>query len=145
MADVRRPVPGVTIRRLPVLDAPPATPVLDGVRIHMAAGEAAPVFNGTPWRFVAYLEFLPGTGAWRGNHYHEKKLEAFYVIRGRLEAAFANVDTGERSTAEVETGDVLLIEPRCAHAFRALEYAQVIECGTQDFDPTDAFARVVGR
>lgn len=145
MAEARTLVGRVTLRSLPVLDQPPAQPILDGVRIRMAAGEAAPVFNGTPFRFVAYLEFLPGTGAWRGNHFHEKKREAFYVIRGRLHGVFENVDTGERAEAEIGAGDVLMIEPRCAHAFRALEYAQVIECGTQDFDPADAFARVIGR
>ena len=45
----------VTIRRLPVLDRPPAEPILDGVRIRMPAGEAVPVWNGGPWRFIAYL------------------------------------------------------------------------------------------
>jgi mannose-6-phosphate isomerase-like protein (cupin superfamily) len=135
----------LALRRLPVLDAPPARPVLDGVRIRMAAGEAAPVFNGTPYRFVAYLEFQPGTGAWRGNHYHERKRESFYVIRGRLRAVFEDVDTGERFETTLETGDLLHIEPRCAHAFTALEYTQVIECSPLDFDASDAYPRVVGR
>lgn len=135
----------VSIRRLPVLDAPPATPVLDGVRIRMSAGEAAPIWNGTPFRFIAYLEFLPDTGAWRGNHFHEKKREAFYVIRGRLRAVFEDVDTGERAEHTLEAGDVLHIEPRCAHAFQALEYAQVIECSPLDYDAADAYPRVVGR
>ena len=133
----------VSIRRLPVLDAPPAQPVLDGVRIRMAAGEAVPVFNGGPWRFVAYLEFLPGTGAWRGNHWHERKREEFYVIRGRLRALFEDMDTGERAETVLEQGDVLAIEPRCAHAFQALEYAQAIECSPFVFDAADAYARVL--
>ncbi len=142
--DVRVPVAGVTIRALPVLDAPPEKPILSGLRIRMKAGEAAPVFNGTPYRFVAYLEFAAGTGAWRGNHYHEQKRESFYVIRGRLKAAFENVDTGERAETEAREGDVIVIEPRVAHAFQALEYAQAIECSPLDFDATDAYPRVVG-
>ena len=101
--------------------------------------------HGTPYRFVAYLEFLEGTGAWRGNHYHEKKREAFYVIRGRLKAAFENVDTGERAEVEVREGDVIVIEPRVAHAFQAIEYTQAIECSPLDFDASDAYPRVVGR
>lgn len=135
----------LTLRRLPVLEQPPAQPVLDGVRIRMAAGEAAPIFNGVPYRFIAYLEFLAGTGAWRGNHYHEKKREVFYVIRGRLRGVFEDVDTGERAEATLETGDLLTIEPRCAHAFQALEYSQVIECSTLDYDAGDAYPKVVGR
>jgi mannose-6-phosphate isomerase-like protein (cupin superfamily) len=134
----------VSIRRLPVLDGPPQEPVLDGARILMTAGEAAPVFNGSPFRFIAYLEFLPGTGAWRGNHWHERRREALYVIRGRLRAVFEDIDTGERAEAVLETGDLLHIDPRCAHAFQALEYAQVIECSPLDYDAADAYPRVVG-
>ena len=134
----------VSIRSLPVLDAPPAQPILDGVRICMAAGEAAPVFNGGPWRFIAYLEFLPGTGAWRGNHFHEKKREYFYIISGRVLGMFEDVDTGERAEAELATGDVIVIEPRCAHAFRAIDRAQAIECSPLEFDASDAYPRVVG-
>lgn len=146
MADeVRTPVPGVTLRSLPVLDAPPEKPILSGLRIRMKAGEAAPVFNGTPYRFVAYLEFVEGSGAWRGNHFHEKKREAFYVIRGRLKAAFENVDTGDRAEVEVREGDVIVIEPRVAHAFQGIEYTQAIECSPLDFDASDAYPRVVGR
>lgn len=135
----------VSIRSLPVLDAPPSAPILDGVRIRMAAGEAAPVFNGGPWRFVAYLEFLPGTGAWRGNHYHEKKREYFYVVTGRLRGVFEDIDSGDRFDCELAAGDVLTIEPRCAHAFSAIEYAQVIECSPLEFDASDAYPRVVAR
>lgn len=134
----------LTLRRLPLLDQPPATPILDGVRIRMAAGEAAPIFNGTPFRFVGYLEFLPDTGAWRGNHWHEKKHESFYVIRGRLRGVFEDLDTGERETLELEAGDLLEIAPRCAHAFAALEYAQVLECSPLDYDASDAHRREVG-
>ena len=133
----------VTIRRLPVYDAPPTAPVLDGARILMPAGEAAPVFNGGPWRFIAYLEFLPGTGAWRGNHFHERKHESFYIVRGRVRGVFEDVDTGERAEAELAAGDLVTIAPRCAHAFAALEYAQAIECSPLVYDASDAHPRVV--
>lgn len=135
----------VSIRSLPVLDAPPAAPILDGVRIRMAAGEAAPVFNGGPWRFIAYLEFLPGTGAWRGNHYHEKKREYFYIISGSVRGVFEDVDSGERAEAVLSAGDVVVIEPRCAHAFTAVAYSQAIECSPLEFDASDAYPRVVAR
>jgi mannose-6-phosphate isomerase-like protein (cupin superfamily) len=135
----------VSIRSLPVLDGPPVQPVLDGVRIHMKAGEAAPITNGTPFRFLAYLEFLPNTGAWRGNHFHERKRETFYIIHGRVHGVFEDVDSGERAEIELAAGDVIVIEPRCAHAFRALEYAQALEFSPLDYDASDAYPRVVGR
>ena len=132
----------VSIRSLAVLSSPPAQPILDGVRIRMPAGEAAPVFNGGPWRFIAYLEFLAGTGAWRGNHYHERRREYFYLIRGRLRAVFEDLDSGETLDRELDEGTVIVIEPRMAHAFLALEYAQCIECSPLEFDPGDAFPHV---
>ena len=140
-----RPLSKVTIRSLPVLAGPPAAPILDGVRIRMTAGEAAPVFNGGPWRFIGYLEFVPGSAAWRGNHWHELKRESFYLIRGRLRGVFEDLDTGERAEAELREGDVLTIEPRCAHAFAALEYAQAIECSPYEYDASDAYPKIVGR
>lgn len=133
----------VSIRRLPVLDAPPARPVLDGVRIRMPAGEAAPVWNGGPWRFIAYLELLPGPGLWRGNHWHEKKTEYFYVISGRVRGVFEDLDTGGALDTEIETGTTIVIAPRCAHAFAGLERAQAIECSSFEFDPADAYPKVL--
>lgn len=134
----------VNIRRLPVLDAPPPEPILDGVRIRMPAGEAAPVWNGGPWRFIAYLELLPGPATWRGNHFHEKKTEYFYVISGRLRGVFEDLDTGERLDAELEAGTTIVIAPRVAHAFKGLERSQALECSPFEFDPTDAYPKVVG-
>ena len=135
----------VTIRRLPVLEKPPAEPILDGVRIRMPAGEAVPVWNGGPWRFIAYLELLPGANTWRGNHWHEQKTEYFYVISGRLRAVFEDLDTGETLEAELESGTTLVIQPRCAHAFKGLERSQALECSPHEFDATDAHPKVVGR
>lgn len=138
------PMPKVTIRRLPVLDGPPAKPILDGVRIRMPAGEAVPVWNGGPWRFIAYLELLPGPDTWRGNHWHEKKTEYFYVISGRLRGVFEDLDTGETLDTELEQGTTIVIQPRCAHAFKGLERSQALECSPHEFDATDAFRKQLG-
>ncbi len=54
------------------------------------------------------------------------------------------MDSGERAEVILETGDMLLIEPRCAHAFSALEYAQAIEASPTEFDAGDFFPRVLG-
>jgi len=133
----------ITLRRLPEFDGPPPAPVLDGARIHMSAGEAAPILNGGPWRFVAYLEFLPGTGAWRGNHYHEFKHETFYIVKGRLRGVFEDMDTGETLQLELAAGDLVTIAPRCAHAFAALEYAEAIEVSPLVYDASDAHPHVL--
>lgn len=135
----------MTIRRLPVLDRPPAEPIMDGVRIRMPAGEAVPVWNGGPWRFIAYLELLPGASTWRGNHWHERKTEYFYVISGRLRGVFEDLDSGETLDTEIEAGSTIVIQPRVAHAFKGLERSQALECSPHEFNATDAYPKVVGR
>ena len=134
----------LSVRQLPLLDVPPQAPVLDGVRIKMAAGEAALVFNGGPWRFIAWLEFAEGAIAWRGNHYHERKHESFYVIRGTLLGRFEDLDTGEYLEQELPEGTVLTIAPRLAHAFKGLGYAHCMECSPLEFDASDAYPHVPG-
>ena len=91
------------------------------------------------WRFIAWLEFLADTDAWRGNHYHERKREYFYVVRGTLLGRFEDVDTGEFEEQELPEGTVITIEPRLAHAFQGIGYAHCMECSPLEFDASDAF------
>lgn len=127
----------LSLRSLPVIHGRPERPVLDGGRILLPAGEFAQVANGEEARFVAYLEFLPGPGLARGGHYHERKGEALYVIRGRLRARFADADSGATEELTLEAGDLVRTAPRLAHRYEALEHAQAIEFSATPFDPDD--------
>ena len=127
----------LVVRRLPVIDGPPATPVLTGGRIRMPAGEFTQVLNGDVARFVALLEFRVGDGLSRGNHVHERKSESLYLASGRLAATFTDLDSGERIERVIEAGDLVYVAPRLAHAYRALEPSLAVELSPTPFDPDD--------
>jgi mannose-6-phosphate isomerase-like protein (cupin superfamily) len=127
----------LAIRALPIIEGPPPTPVTTGGRIRLPAGEFVQVLNGEVARFVALLEFKVGDGLTRGNHFHERKSEALYVVSGRLEAIFVDVDSGERIERTLAPGDLARVAPRLAHTYRAIEPALAIETSASPFDPAD--------
>jgi dTDP-4-dehydrorhamnose 3,5-epimerase-like enzyme len=132
--------PKLSLRRLPRFRVPLERPVLDGGVIEMPAGDFIQVANREAVRFVAHLEFRAGAHASRGNHYHLVKTETLTVIRGRLRARYADVDTGERHEVVLEAGDQVRVAPRCAHSYSGLEASAAIEWASHDFDPADAIA-----
>ncbi|MEV6375487.1 cupin domain-containing protein [Micromonospora musae] len=131
----------VQVRRLPVT-APPLPD--EGGRLQSPAGEFARIVNGGTYRYLAYLEFRPETGRPRGNHYHERKIEILYVISGRLRAAYEDLESGERSQATLEAGDLVTVLPRCAHVYYADGPAQAVELAAEPYDPDDVHPYEVG-
>ncbi len=75
----------------------------------------------------------------RGNHYHEKKEEIFYVFEGKIKASFIDIDTLQREERILEKGDKIRVKPRCGHLFYGLENALVIEYSPQVYDKEDNF------
>lgn len=128
---------GLAFRSLPVIHGRPATPILDGGRIVLPAGEFAQIENGGEARFIAYLEFLVGPGRSRGSHVHARRTETLYVIRGRLGGRWAEVASGAREERVLKAGDLVRVPPGWAHAYKALEYSQAIEHSDTPFDPGD--------
>ena len=53
-------------------------------------------------------------GTLRGNHYHKRSTEAFYVISGTVEVTLTREDKEEK--AAFQRGSFFLIEPYTAHA-----------------------------
>ncbi|RTZ93216.1 MAG: hypothetical protein DSY91_02535 [Deltaproteobacteria bacterium] len=104
-------------------------------------GRLVQIMDGTtPFAHLVYLDFkVTDPPVYRGGHYHEKKLEVFYVITGRIEVELFDLDTGWRGMLTIAPGDKLTLLPRLAHRFRALEYAQVIEIAPVAYDPSDVF------
>jgi dTDP-4-dehydrorhamnose 3,5-epimerase-like enzyme len=78
-------------------------------------------------------------GFFRGNHYHERKDEFFYVVRGTIRAVFKDLDSPEKEEHLLTAGDKIRVKPRCAHIFYGLEDAQVVEYSPQYYDKKDAF------
>ena len=78
-------------------------------------------------------------GSSRGNHYHEKKEEIFYVFEGKIKASFIDMDSLEKEERILEKGDKIRVQPRCGHLFYGLENTLVIEYSPQVYDKEDNF------
>ncbi len=108
-------------------------------RIVEARGELAQIGGGQAFQYLVYWDIQPVAGAFRGQHYHLKKEESMYILRGSLRVFFEDIDTGEKEEHELEEGIKVVILPRLAHKFIPREFVQVIEFAPQPFDRTDAY------
>jgi dTDP-4-dehydrorhamnose 3,5-epimerase-like enzyme len=89
---------------------------------------------------IGHLAFFQiREGFFRGSHYHEKKEEVFYVVRGRIRALFRDLSSGENEEHILTRGQKIRVQPRCAHVFHGLEDTLVIEYSPQFYDKTDNY------
>lgn len=88
-------------------------------------------------RHLALFEIKKGFS--RGNHYHQKKEEIFYVHSGKVKAHFVDLETHERGEYILEKGDKVRVKPRCGHAFHGLEDTLVAEYSPQVYDIKDNY------
>jgi hypothetical protein len=132
----------LNIRRLPLHYPPIAEHVVDLGRIMMPSGELAQIANDVPIRFIAYVEFA-GLGIVRANHYHAVRVEWLYILSGRLVGRFFDLDTAESVDHDLEAGDLIMVKPRCAHGYRALEPTQTIEFADAPYDGGDTFPHLL--
>jgi mannose-6-phosphate isomerase-like protein (cupin superfamily) len=86
-------------------------------------------------RHLAAFEIKKGYS--RGEHYHEKKEEIFYVFQGRIRASLIDMDTLQKEERVLEKGDKIRVKTRCSHLFYGLEDALVIEYSPQIYDKED--------
>ncbi len=124
------------LRTLPALTTGggPELPALK--RLLLPQGELAQFHDGAlPIHYIAALELKKG--AVRGNHVHLRKIEHMYVTRGELEVVGQAMDTGELAQLLVHAGDLVVIQPGVAHAFRILQGGVAIEFSPTRFDPAD--------
>ena len=95
---------------------------------------------------IAYQEamyhlaaFQINKGFSRGNHYHEKKEEIFYVFQGKIKAFFLDMDTLQKEEKILEKGDKIRVKPRCGHLFHGLEDTLVVEYSPQVYEKQDTY------
>ena len=93
---------------------------------------------------IAYQETMHHIAAFqirkgfsRGNHYHEKKEEIFYVFQGKIKALFLDMDTLRKEEKILEKGDRIRVKPRCGHLFYGLEDTLVVEYSPQVYEKED--------
>ncbi|MBU1208024.1 MAG: WxcM-like domain-containing protein [Proteobacteria bacterium] len=109
-------------------------------RVFSVKGEMAQILNRADQAFkqLVYWELDSAkSGQERGHHYHEKKIEHFYVLTGELELSIKELESSVSKKIIVKAGNRLDISPRVAHAFRSLTYAQVLEYSSEPYDPSD--------
>ena len=109
-------------------------------RLIQKRGEIALIVDDKPFRHLTYFSLKRGDGLYRGGHYHQKKEELFYVISGTLQILLVDLDSQEKKTVQVQTGQRVTILPNCAHRFEATEDAQVIEFYDMAYDLEDDIA-----
>jgi dTDP-4-dehydrorhamnose 3,5-epimerase-like enzyme len=73
-------------------------------------GEFVQVAYGEAMHHLAAFEIKKGYS--RGNHYHEKKEEIFYVFQGKIKASFVDMDTFQKEEKVLEKGDKIRVKPR---------------------------------
>jgi len=100
-------------------------------------GEFVQVAYEEPIRHLAAFEIRKGFS--RGDHYHEKKEEIFYVFQGKIKASFIDMDTLQKEERILEKGDKIRVKPRCGHLFYGLEDTLVIEYSPQVYDKEDSY------
>ena len=106
-------------------------------RLIQDRGELALIEDGKPFQHLGYFSLKKGKGYYRGGHYHQRKVEHFYIISGRICVKLVDLDTGKKSEVVIREGHRVTIYPNCAHRFEAEEEAQVIEYYNSIYDPED--------
>jgi mannose-6-phosphate isomerase-like protein (cupin superfamily) len=109
-------------------------------RIFSEKGEMAQILNRSDQAFkqLVYWELdSTKSGQERGHHYHEKKIEHFYVLTGDLELSLRDLESSDSQKILLKAGNRVNISPRVAHAFRSFKYSQVLEYSSEPYDPSD--------
>ncbi len=92
------------------------------------------------WEEIYHLAFFEiRRGFSRGNHYHRRKEEIFYVIKGKLRAILMDMENFEKDERILEKGDKIRIRPGCGHVFYGLEDTFVVEYSPQVFENEDNY------
>jgi mannose-6-phosphate isomerase-like protein (cupin superfamily) len=103
-------------------------------------GEMAQILNrkDETFRHLVYWDLDSArTGQERGHHYHNRKVEHFYVLSGEVELFANDLETSENKTCVMTKGTRATIQPGVAHAFRSTVYSQVLEYTEGPYDPSD--------
>ena len=85
---------------------------------------------------LAFFELKKGHV--RGNHYHEKKEEVFYIISGKVHALFVDIDSSEKEELILTKGDKIKVSTRVGHIFHGMEDTLVVEYSPQYYDKEDS-------
>ena len=116
----------------------PVTKEIQGAkRWEEERGEFVQVAYGEAMRHLAAFEIRKGYS--RGNHYHEKKEEIFYIFQGKIKVSFIDMDSLQKEEKILEKGNRIRLKPRCGHLFYGLEDTLVIEYSPRVYEKEDTY------
>jgi len=81
-------------------------------------GKLTGIMQGEKWEEINYIESLKG--CIRGNHYHKKTKEGFYIIDGRIKVSLLDINTNLKKDFIAKKGDIFVIKPNTLHTFKVL-------------------------
>lgn len=85
------------------------------------------------WAEINYIE--TAAGQIRGNHYHKRTRELFFIISGEIEVTIFSLHSHERQVFELHKGDLLLVEPFEVHVFRTKTDSEWLNMLSSVLDP----------
>ena len=86
------------------------------------------LINSGEWQEVNYIQ--SENGVIRGNHYHKKTVEVFFILSGKLKVSLQKVVDGkldgEIKELSISKGEVFMINPMTHHTFDIIEDSEWI-------------------
>ncbi|MBU1076202.1 MAG: cupin domain-containing protein [Spirochaetes bacterium] len=71
------------------------------------------------WKEVNFITSKKGYQ--RGDHYHKRTLECFYIIEGKIKVITENIKTKKKKRVMVKDNDIFVIEPYEIHIFEIIK------------------------
>jgi hypothetical protein len=127
---------GKVIRRvLPVIQAPsPEMPLLK--RLMLAQGKLDQFYDAEQGiHYIVAIELRENCV--RGNHFHREKEEWVYIVQGGLMLHAADINTGESASFTMGPGELSIVRPGVAHAYRTTQPGLAIEFSPTRFNAAD--------
>ena len=82
-------------------------------------GKILGLIQGLKWEEVNYIESLKNQT--RGNHYHKKTTEGFFIIEGKIKVTLNFIEEKKKEVFNAENGDFFIVKPGTIHTFEVLE------------------------
>lgn len=123
-------------RSLPAFELPLAADAPTVKRLLLSQGELAQFYDADEGvKYLAFIELR--AGSIRGNHYHKVKEEWVYIIAGEAALIVEEIQSQERQSVPMRTGDLAVIATGIAHAIKVEKAGQAVEFSAARFDASD--------
>ena len=93
------------------------------------------IINTLKWSEINYIETKKN--GIRGNHYHKKTSELFFIIEGIIEVSVRKIKFSKFMKYKFKKGDIFIIEPMEIHIFKAIKYAKWINVLSKKIDDSN--------